>query len=822
MADCSDLQAHLTKNRMVFVKTAPAPTFAKATGTAAGPSLSFGAAYMAVEVQDTRVGLIPISADGAPRLWVEKNALLCSLSPVKHPNSQLEKRLYIRTPPQRIDDQATTQKPLTVLASHNPARTCTAPSASCQEINRFSRMFIYDEAVDAAGQKSFLISFSPLLGENATLIGWIPADSGYIWSTAFAVHPSSDNENDFICAYTTPEAARQAAPPTNMPNEPCWKLLAGEARWITDLEPLPLLESPQKGDNSVLHVASEANQDKRRISASSSDVPEIGLNGADVVFVIDGTNSMGEHIRRAAGEFIPAITNAVINNPEHGGIPLRFGYVIYRDKRLGEGKDKGKSLVYGLPEACTTSNGKEFMEKLATVEVTRNDDDDYWEDTVDGMSLALEAFDSGCEKHVKIMIVIGDAGLKPLPVRKNERQQDRHIDEMRMKPVLDKIELLQKRTPILPFFIRTPKLSTAGMKNPEEYLAAYDHFERDAQYIVKFMIEQARKYSENIAPQNGLERVYTLPPEKEMKATDSIVQRIAQSTVTEVMGGLRQKVVAGTTPIDALRSLKQRGIAVPMYHLEFVNISTCESYIKSSPELRERAKIESPATLCAEGREVQVRDFYIKRKTTLYRIEDNAIKVIDRSHPIAVKVYVAWANLVSWTISLKKVEDKVVGARTLQEKTDKLGEALIGLIQKILGGNPAYDEVKETPLEYTLRVLSFPVSLDSSLLNYRMEELSKLNRSEFYALLDWIRRSRELLEIILSSHNPNGFRLDTYKDSDMRHHVRRVNCVGAGPGDCTGNWGILAEAFPPDAGFCKRRGRESSNHYCWIPSEYLP
>ncbi|NFV80083.1 VWA domain-containing protein [Magnetospirillum aberrantis] len=778
------------------------PSPAAATGSAA----SFGAQYRIVALSGARVGLSALNSNqDSAEWWVNSRDVLCSTTPLAH-DGGLERKFYVRTQPQVIVATQAKRGPSAIYISRRPGAGCGGALAGCAEVQRFDRLFIYAEHQEGS-KRYYLLSRAPKLG---ALLGWIDASLGWEWSSSYGIHPKSDQESAFACIYKHKESAISGGAPSD---PGCIRLYGGRTRWLKDNEPLPVLETFER--DNVVRIATPVRRQTGVVADAQGEMRSLAT-GVDVVFVIDGTKSMLSHFLDIKKKFLPEFTSEIRSASNFSGLPIRFGAVIYRDKTLGGPLDRGQTISVDLPAGdCKARDLGAFVKALPD-HVTEDDTDDYWEDTIGGMTEGLDKLVRDCPDHMKIMIVLGDAGYRPgsrdVPAA---ALVDAPFPRSEFHNLLRNMSRVRDSYVFLPVFIQTQRTAASELKCPACYDAAYGHFERDALNIL-------HEYSNSLPKQyrkSDSQKVFQLNDGG--GASKKIVGLIKSFVNPDMIQEWNRLRGTGMSPVQSTLQVSREFPDVPALVLESMQPAACNDYVRNTPELEERRKAgESVSALCSERQVIESDEYFVRRNTPLHDEGSNAIvsptkDLIDPDNTIALKVYLQNTNLHSWITKLAELHTRLVDAQGDAAQIRALQLGMTDLVRQLSGGNPAWRQVdpRETFEAYMRRVKAMPVSLGSPLLQYAApEDMAKIGAHDVVVLREWLNSSRLLLEgaqsgeemnpktASLERYNVNGFVLRRWAGGQEEGGMRRL---------------------PEGLHFC-RTTKGTSERHCWMPNEYLP
>lgn len=184
-----------------------------------GPmKLNFNERYKAHRANQQRIQIKETSSN-TPFGWVERKDLLCSYNPIIS-KTGLEMKLY-------------TQTATALLGNVKPVKAYTAsnqnacPKGGCRKLARFHPYFVIDRE-----DNRYLLGDTADFKDSGDLVGWVNADDGQIWETAYAVRPKPHISK--ICGYEKLTDAKR--------NINCNIPIDGGADWFRRSTRIPILE----------------------------------------------------------------------------------------------------------------------------------------------------------------------------------------------------------------------------------------------------------------------------------------------------------------------------------------------------------------------------------------------------------------------------------------------------------------------------------------------------------------------------------------------------------------------------------------------------
>ena len=145
-------------------------------------TLNFNENLNILETSKDRVKIQRLN-DQNPAGWVQREDILCSISPIK--KCGLSKKIYIKT--QHSRSKTNKANRLKNAYKSPDAENCD----DCNEVERFRGYYIYDEKSTNKG-KRYLISDSHRLDAETNLIGWVDKKDGFVWNNRYGLRPAEN------------------------------------------------------------------------------------------------------------------------------------------------------------------------------------------------------------------------------------------------------------------------------------------------------------------------------------------------------------------------------------------------------------------------------------------------------------------------------------------------------------------------------------------------------------------------------------------------------------------------------------------------------
>jgi hypothetical protein len=542
-----------------FTTRLDTPVFASSTGTDRTKTVGFSEKLL---VKDPGEGsgrvLVRTLADQEIG-WIERDDLLCRLYPLADDKSGLLRRVVVQTET-AVQGEVTPR-----TAYHSSGGQCEGGNQSCPKLSRFQWYFVYMEQ----GGHILLSESANLGGPNATLVGWLPEADGIRWNTAVALRPSEELENKkapdgkteaHVCSYPTIDSMNDA--------KACRPILGG-LRWFKIDTRLPIIRD--LGDTYEVAISSAATSGtfEEALSLTRLDA----LKSVDVFFVIDGTKSMQNVIDTIKGRpGFPGVVDQIrtrIKGKIRQGGTVRYGFRIYRDTG-GGAKSATEEEGLALGEDCA-SNEEAFTRSFASVRAfDPGSDPDYSENLFGGLIQASRDFAS-CPDHLKLVVVIGDAGYDP------------NAQRARGQPVYDLDAVAERyvrgrrlNTQPVVIFIRTPD-NSAEAKLPDAYSSAYKAFSEQGEAILKrvYGAMQATGVAEKVDPSQFFFQLSS--DDANYAVVDNIITRVDTLLQPDVVNKLATRLNAGESLVDAITAMQGSDkVNVPVLYWNVIADSLCK------------------------------------------------------------------------------------------------------------------------------------------------------------------------------------------------------------------------------------------------------
>ena len=406
-----------------------------------------------IEPLDLNTSLTPVAIEGKwiqvirphdptkPSGWILKQDVLCARTPMVADNGP-ELLFYIRT------TTAPRETPETIAAYDS-----SSGGKKIRELSRFDSYYVMDEQ-----DGRYLLSKQYSSDETNKLVGWVDKDKGFIWPTAFGLRPVETLENEVVMAYAKSDPKYESPIP----------IIGGGSHWYKIGLRIPAQQQQNDFYQVVLPISGTGMcqyQGNKYVVCPqglkrSVEIGSDSLQHVDILFLLDGTQSMQNYIE-AAKHAARAIIDQVPKDSHFKALQFRFAFRVYRDQyasknELDEGLPFGRILgpdgKFTSVDDCNQDHAKEnvvtFEKTMGQVKASTDDHDDFAENLNGGLDKALTDLRISCKQNAKILFVIGDSGYDPVAQRDKGRVP-LSIDTLRTKILGDGKNGI---TTVIPFF----------------------------------------------------------------------------------------------------------------------------------------------------------------------------------------------------------------------------------------------------------------------------------------------------------------------------------------------------------------------------------
>lgn len=748
----------------VFTTRMATPVYKNSSGTdLAQQTLDFGQKFFISDpgagTQRIRIRRLSDEVVG----WVERDALLCRIFPLPDPKTGLLRRVVIQT------ETAIQGQVVPRLAYHSTEKKCEGGASSCPKLSRFQWYFIYSQEKGLV----LLSEAANLGGRDARLVGWLPESDGINWNTAIALRPAEQLENKkapdgseaHVCAFPSLDSMKDP--------KACRPVLGGK-RWFKIDSRIPILNEVA----SIYEVAISSAATSGTFDEALSLVGVSGLKNIDVFFVIDGTKSMQNIIDTIKGRpGFPGVVDQIrtrMKGKLRDGGTLRYGYRIYRDSVKG-GTSGVEDDGLPLPDNCGP-NEDQFLKSFQSVRAyDAVDDKDFAENVYGGLVQASRDF-SSCPDHLKVIVVIGDAGYDA------EAQRQKGLKAIDVDSIVQRyIRGKRLNTQPIVLFIRAPnEVDTVTSK--ESYQKAYDDFRSQGLAILKGVYSSAGVTD---SPESFF---FTLQSRQaDSVLIDRVIERVDQLLQPDALGKLMTRLNSGESLAEAITALQRGDRAnIPILFWNVVADALCD---RLGSQCKEQIK---------EG---------------VFRA------YIARSNDLTLDVLLSQRQLENWREILGKFKTFWSTLRSGERSRAQVVNALTESIGSVLRLN--IDDSGKNIGEFVQLVGGLPNGAASKLMAYTPAELrseSAIDRCEVQHLVDYASKKADIIQIILDGDKLATFTTEVLPISACPSLTAKGKAVPHLP-----SLPIPRPLNNADANtnysFSFTKGND---RYYWIPVEYLP
>jgi hypothetical protein len=739
---------------------AGAPVYAQAEGDApASDSLGFGLAVEPLRVAaaaDTGRIQIKRPSDREALGWMDRADLLCRFTPLRTaPTGGIERKAFIRTAP------AVPGQVPTVQAYPGPQLTDCAAGGGCKALSRFDLLFVYAE--DPRSERQLLAFEHSLLDDEVKPVGWVQATQTIPWHTRFGLRPSDQVEKTWL--YASPDAAFRRNRSLAFP-----VLGNRDGRWYGYPMHLPLVDKEQFGGRWLYKIAAPGPQlnigEDPYASIDEEAIKQ--LKGVDVLFLIDGTRSMGPFVVQAADRVETLADELAAGNTGHSTNHFRFGYRIYRDRFADAPSAWGctNGVCEGLPldrtdcgfaPAKTEASRDQVVKGLRAVKTSEEQIDGYPEALFAGIGQAIDDL-GGCDGRLKVLVVIGDHGDNAAAVPAELRR---------------KIENTARN--FLVFFIQTPKAKSAG-----DYTAAYTKFQTDADAVLRLVISQDSFLGQPLEAERARALLHLGDAAATGQAIRDLIARYSSSSaVNEVLDAIR-----GGEALDAYLVGRMQQGDLPVLFWKRVYDKLCDD-----EDRRLGRQCTEPVNQVVDYAWAPVGDDWTP------------------------EVWLDVPDVDFWLNTLERLREPSGGSAEAQR------QAFVGLLLDVLQrqvGRPPIPDTGETFEQFVLRRGALPVREQSPLLGYDLATLRQIEPCELRRLQSWSGQVHDLLATIKASPTfKPELRLQDYSDncaglSDSGRRIQSMQLTSPSA------WGLLS----PDGTGSYEHDLRGVRY--WLPQAFLP
>jgi len=656
--------------------------------------------------------------------WINAKDLLCNHVPLQGKAGQ-EKILYIKTTTAIREDAQQG-----IIAYNSPI-----DGEKHHDLYRFTPYFVFAEQEieqDGKHYRRYLLGQEYFIGATTNLVGWVDETQSFLWTSAFGLRPKEDLGDKTICAYKKLDDAAKRNLNSCMP-------IVGGDRWYKVPVRIPIVKQvnqqgveDEKGQYYQIIVpmpgqgVCSSKNGKVILCPETFKYQETDLSHltqVDVLFLLDGTQSMEGYLSQAK-QAVGDIRTQMQDDEKMQGTQFRFALQIYRDHYAGE-HNLGDKLEF--PSECEVSetslqkNIKDFNGKLSDSQTTSERlnavDNDFSENFYGGLQQAARELRNTCEKHIKVLFVIGDHGGR--------------VDEynkIRAALASDIAGDQNTKQPIVTLFLQIPQDAT--LSNNTSYIAAYRDFSIQGQEIAELFLKGIKKTTKSTPHQ----------------ANDYVLKLDSADLAKRVISKLKDTVIAGPKVVKDLEIALNGG----------------EATAKAIERLKNRTDV--PGLFWELAQQQTCSSLPGQCTKNIYDVTfEGYIPINDNLQ------YDIWFNSTSLSTYISILEG-VIPKSTLQESPLELRQAFIEQLRTALEHyvkEPLYANfcssqtvvsANDCPIEeYMKRAGHLPVRLNSPLFKFSLNDLENSNRVSDCVINDlarWVGDVHEILSYVRGDNRP--------------------------------------------------------------------
>lgn len=745
-----------------------APVYANATGPEVLGGVEFGDLFQplrraSVSPDEGRL-LVRRPGDGWPLGWMERTDLLCRVSPLRTmAGSRIERKAFSMAGPIGADE------PAYIRSYPGPAtKQCETSESGCRILSRFDLLFVYAE--DELNGRLLLSFEQSLQDDEAMLVGWVPTQQTIPWDSRYGLRPA--DHVDLAWLYPTADAAYRRNAQQRYPVKG-----NNDGVWYSYPMRLPIIAKEELGGEGFYKVAAPGPTLSRLDDpfGPSGEGAIAALKGVDVLFLIDGTRSMGPTIDAVAQALQTIATEPEILGSGTAGNHYRFGYRIFRDLfadkppwNCTNGVCEGLALDRsdcGFDPEGTKASATAVAQALNAVTTSNEVKDDFPEALFAGIDQAITDL-GGCDDRLKVLIVVGD-----------------HGDNGVLSSALER-KITTFAGDFLVFFIQSPD---PGREKPapqaQAARLAYNKFQEDAERVLRLVYPGSSLIGFDLAAERAaaLRRIET-PDRLPNTIYDLIGSHTSSQAINDVLGAIR-----GGDALDDFLSIHMAQGDMPILFWERVYSKLCDD---EDRRLGRR---------CTDPVERVVGFGYVRMD------DDDWIK----------EIWLDVDDLDAWLRTLRALSGTDAGGSASAQRRAFVDLLLDEINWRI--GEPPIPETGETLEQFVQRRSVLPVREHSPLLGYELPVLRQVPPCELRRLQNWADSHSRLLNGIMArpQYKPQ-FSLTEYPDnctgiSDAGRRIKRMDLASPS------TW----ERLGPDARASYEQSLRGSVRY-WLPEEFVP
>ena len=782
-----------------FIVSAQAPVYRGKDDNTSYRTLDFGSRVYVVDpaddVRGTRARVANYENINEVYGWVDQEHILCRTEPLRLDNGIL-RRAFVQTATRVVgnDDGEINYRVKLVYDSSEGA--CN--NHNCREIGKFKWFFTYGER----DGKLLVSEDAQLVGYKLDIFGWLNEDDVIEWHTASALRPSEKLEEStpegYICAYPTPESISDP--------DQCRQVLGGE-RWFESNLRLPILDDGGDENNGYWKVVFKGagnNLGRAELLESvlrNDNYASPTLNNLDVMFVIDGTDSMDNVINAIKGtNGSPGLVERLASrladriDANTSNSVYRVGFQIYRDSENNVTDGVSNSESYSLARRNCTSDANGFARAFARVQARDYFDDRNFPENVYGGIMRgisnLHSRDRNCKQHSKLIIVIGDNGYSA------ELQRDHNQTAYSTGDVIEALYNKDyfSQPPVL-LFIQMP--ARTDIDNVIDYNSSYDDFARQASELSDAWMrnnpQYARLSDDDFADQSDLAQASQF----RRLSPDNVSDQVLDQIVEGISGFFNPRLVeeilyTGEAIVDVIERMRRMNEyeSVPILWWGMAEEALCHSY----------------AERCTEDILDKVQELYIPKS---------------ESEKLVLEVLITDDQFTQWENVLGAFRDLNPGHQTRRQML----EVITNRLNTDLGVNLEDTTDRDRSLGEILQLQAgLPYGFSSAILQYNKNDILSADEGVPGCELAHVRDvALGRLAILRAIRLSSGLPIFSYEPFDERY-CTRIGPIGRELRTISRAGGVEIQAFNYSVGKQTRSLFFSTDNdkFYWLPIEWLP
>ena len=786
-----------------YIVSAQAPVYRGKDDNTPYRTLDFGSRVYVIEpaddVRGTRARVADYGNINEVYGWVDQEHILCRTKPLRLNNGIL-RRAFVQTAT-RVVASGDGEINYTVKLVYDSSKGY-CENYNCREIGQFRWFFTYGER-----DGKLLVSEDAQLGSGNRhdIFGWLNGNDVIKWHTASALRPSEKLEEstpeDYICAYPTPESISD-------PGQ-CRQVLGGE-RWFESNLRLPVLDDSGDESNGYWRVVFKGagnNLGRAELLESvlrNDSYASPTLNNLDVMFVIDGTDSMSNVINAIKGtNGSPGLVERLASrladriDANTSNSVYRVGFQIYRDSETNGTDGVSNSESYSLAGInCTSDDANGFARAFARVQARDYIiDNDFPENVYGGIMQGISNLHSrnrGCMQHSKLIIVIGDNGYS------KEEQEDRNQNGYSTSDIIEALynETYFSQPPVL-LFIQMP--ARTDIDNVRDYNRSYNLFARQASELSEAWMRNNPQYANlsdhDFAHQSDLAQASQFRRLSPANVSDQVLDQIVEGINGFFNPRLAEKILAsGEAIVDVIERMRRMNEyeSVPILWWGMAEQTLCQSY-------EER---------CTADILDKVQELYIPKS---------------ESEKLVREVLMTDGQFNDWQKVLRVFEGLDPGRQNREQMLKVITSNLKTHFHKL---NLEDTTGREMSFGKILQLkVGLPYGFSSAILQYNERDILSASEGVPGCELDHVKDVALGRLAILNEIEPgNGLPIFSYDPPFDTRYCRDMGEIGRNLRTISGTSGVTIRAFNRQVGEQTRSLVFPSNNdrFYWLPIEWLP